>query len=126
MICTVEPATQSRSYSANAYYLPVADRPNLYLLTEATVTGVLVDRNDDGEEWATKGVRLLCNGGEMSVLASREVILSAGTVQSPQLLELSGIGDRDVLEAAGISAKVNNPNVGENLQDHMSTWRIRT
>jgi choline dehydrogenase-like flavoprotein len=48
-----------------------------------------------------------------------EVILSAGSVQSPQLLELSGIGNPEILKAAGIDVKVENPNVGENLQEHM-------
>jgi choline dehydrogenase-like flavoprotein len=54
------------------------------------------------------------------VKASKEVILSCGSVQSPQLLELSGIGNHEILNAAGINVKVNNPNVGENLQEHMS------
>lgn len=56
----------------------------------------------------------------MDIKAAREVIISAGSIQSPQILELSGIGRRDVLEAAGVELKVDSPNVGENLQDHMS------
>jgi choline dehydrogenase-like flavoprotein len=52
------------------------------------------------------------------VKARREVILSAGTVQSPQILELSGIGSEDVLSKHGIDVLINNPGVGENLQDH--------
>ena len=53
-----------------------------------------------------------------------EVILCAGSVQSPQLLELSGIGSPKVLEAAGIEVKIENPAVGENLQEHMSSSAI--
>ena len=62
------------------------------------------------------------HGGEEHVVKTEgEVIICAGSVQSPQLLELSGIGDPEVLKAAGVEVKVNNSAVGENLQDHMST-----
>lgn len=57
---------------------------------------------------------------EHTVKVDGEVILSAGSVQSPQLLELSGVGNPEVLKVAGIETKVANPNVGENLQEHMS------
>jgi len=71
-------------------------------------------------KWTATGVKFSCGGAEFTVAASKEVILSAGTVGSPHLLELSGIGIPSVLEAAGISVKVANNNVGENLQDHIS------
>ena len=61
---------------------------------------------------------------EHIVHTSREVILCGGSVSSPQLLELSGIGDPSILKAAGIDCKVPNPNVGENLQEHMMTAMI--
>jgi choline dehydrogenase-like flavoprotein len=70
--------------------------------------------------WVAKGVRFSCNEDEFIASASREVILSAGSVQSPQLLELSGIGKPTVLENSGITVKVNNPNVGETLQENLS------
>ena len=54
--------------------------------------------------------------------ACEEVIVSAGSVQSPQLLELSGIGNQAILQNAGITVKIDNPNVGENLQEHMSKF----
>lgn len=61
------------------------------------------------------------HGGEEHVVKTeKEVIVSAGSVQSPQLLELSGIGNPTILKAAGIDIKVPNPSVGENLQEHMS------
>lgn len=72
------------------------------------------------EEWLAKGVRFTYQGKEHSVYTKGEVIICAGSVQSPQLLELSGIGNPEVLEAAGIEVKIDNPAVGENLQDHMS------
>lgn len=71
-------------------------------------------------EWRATGVRVRYGDVEKDLKTIREVILSAGSVQSPQLLELSGIGQRTVLEAAGIDVKIDNSNVGENLQDHMS------
>jgi choline dehydrogenase-like flavoprotein len=115
---SVEPDTVSRSYSAKAYYLPNAGRPNLILLTEALVSEVLLSQKED--QWVATGVRFMNKGEEYVVSVSREVILSAGSVQSPQLLELSGIGNPKILSKAGVTVKVGNINVGENLQDHIS------
>lgn len=119
MVCTLNPTTQTRSYSANAYYLPASDRSNLTVFCETVVTQILIDKDLDGE-WVATGVRVSCNGEESCITASKEVIISAGAIQSPQILELSGIGSETVLQAAGIPVKVANANVGENLQDHLS------
>lgn len=118
MLATIDPARQERGYAASAYYLPVRSRPNLHVITEATVTKVLLDSLDG--EWVATAVRVRHKGEEMDITAAREVILSAGSIQSPQILELSGIGRRDILEAAGVEVHVHNANVGENLQDHIS------
>lgn len=117
-IGSVDPATRERSYSATAYYRPNADRANLVLLTEAVVREVVLEREEG--EWVAKGARFVHGNEEYVVGTQGEVILCAGAVQSPQLLELSGIGNPGVLQAAGIHVKVDNPNVGENLQDHLS------
>lgn len=117
-VASVEPLTFTRSYGASAYYEPVASRSNLVVLTGAEAREVLLVEADGG--WKAKGVRFLHDGVEYSASASREVVLSCGSLQSPQLLELSGVGGEKVLTAAGIPVKVDNPNVGENLQDHMS------
>jgi choline dehydrogenase-like flavoprotein len=117
---SVDPSSGERSYSATAYYLPNASRPNLVLLTEAQVTEIVMEQEDG--EWSAIGVRFLREGESSFVAASHEVIVSAGSVQSPHLLELSGIGHPDILAEAGIAVKVNNPNVGENLQDHISEY----
>ncbi|GLI74784.1 hypothetical protein PoHVEF18_003032 [Penicillium ochrochloron] len=122
MVCTIDPQSQERSYSASAYYAPIARRKNLHVLTDATVLNVLIEMID-GERSAT-GVRVRHGDNEMDVKAAREVILCAGSIQSPQLLELSGIGQRKILAAAGIEVKIENSNVGENLQDHMMTATI--
>ncbi|KAE8314359.1 hypothetical protein BDV41DRAFT_534162 [Aspergillus transmontanensis] len=124
MICTVDPTSQTRSYSANAYYQPIAARSNLVLLTEAMVTKVLIEKDGHSDRWVATGVDILCDSEQKEVYAAREVILSAGSVQSPQLLELSGVGNAEVLRSAGIPVKIENPNVGENLQEHMMTATI--
>lgn len=66
----------------------------------------------------------LPSGKSYTVKATKEVILSAGSVQSPQILELSGIGNPAVLSCVGIETKVNSPRVGENLQDHIMAISI--
>ena len=115
----VTPESRERSYSATAYYRPNCGRPNLVLLTEATVQEVILE--DLNGEWVAKGVRFDHGGKEHVAKTEGEIIICAGSVQSPQLLELSGIGSSEILKAAGIETKIDNPNVGENLQDHMST-----
>lgn len=120
----VSPELRERSYSATAYYRPNSGRANLVLLTEALVREVVLEREGENGAWAAKGVRFMWGGEEYVVRTEGEVIVCAGSVQSPQLLELSGIGNPDVLRAAGITVKVSNPNVGENLQEHMSESRL--
>lgn len=110
--------TCERSSSHKAYYLPNAERPNLLVLCEAVVEEIILERV--GDDWLATGARFTHRGQSHVVSASREVVLSAGTIQSPQILELSGIGDPDILSQAGVQPKVRSPCVGENLQDHIS------
>ncbi|KAK5807517.1 hypothetical protein VI817_001775 [Penicillium citrinum] len=117
MVCSIDPSQQTRSYSASAYYAPVAARGNLHVITNATVLNIILEGNDSG--WTATGVRVRKEGQVFEAKPRREIILSAGSVQSPQILELSGVGPRNILQAAGIEVKVENKNVGENLQDHM-------
>ncbi|KAL8829740.1 MAG: hypothetical protein Q9191_001833 [Dirinaria sp. TL-2023a] len=119
-----DPKTQERCYSVPAYYLPASQRKNLVVLTEATARDVILEKKHDSTEWIAKGVRFIHKGQEYAVHASGEIVLSAGSVQSPQLLELSGVGNTQILEAGGVETKINNPKVGENLQDHMVTMMI--
>ncbi|KAK0716054.1 putative choline dehydrogenase [Lasiosphaeris hirsuta] len=121
---SVDPATVTRSSSATAYYLPNASRPNLFVLTDALVTEVVLSKADENSEWTATGVRFRHGDDEFLASATKEIIISAGTVQSPQILELSGIGGAEILSQAGVTAKVNNPNVGENLQDHIMAAMI--
>lgn len=117
-LTSVEPERRERSYSATAYYRPNASRANLIVLTGATVQRLLLESHPG--EWIAKGAIFSYQGNDYSVKVQGEVIVCGGSVSSPQLLELSGIGNPEVLEAAGIEVKVNNPAVGENLQEHMS------
>ena len=115
----VNPVTKARSH-AGADYLnaEVSIRPNLRILTEVLVSKILIKKMTTGDCLAT-GVRITTKAGiEKSIDARLEVIIAAGTIKSPQLLELSGVGDSKLLESHGIEVLVDNPNVGENLQDH--------
>ncbi|KAI0127707.1 hypothetical protein BJ170DRAFT_626435 [Xylariales sp. AK1849] len=118
----IDPDRHQRSYSTTAYYLPVSSRPNLFVLTEALAKEILIEQ--DCGKWVARGVKYTRNGETSIVHASREVVLSAGSVQSPQLLELSGVGNPGVLARGGIRVKVPNTHVGENLQDHIMTAMI--
>ncbi|KAH8881983.1 choline dehydrogenase [Thozetella sp. PMI_491] len=123
-LCSLDPQSATRSYAATAYYQPNALRQNLVVLPEAEVREILLVEGEGGAGWEAKGARFAHNGIEFSAFASREVILSAGSVQSPQILELSGVGNPEVLSAAGIPVKVDNPNVGEHLQDHVTNSMV--
>ncbi|KAH6634126.1 putative choline dehydrogenase [Chaetomium sp. MPI-SDFR-AT-0129] len=124
-VTSVDFRNDTRSYAAAAYYRPVSSRPNLFVLTAAEVHEILLVKGEHGpRSWKAEGVRFSHGGAEFTAFAHREVILSAGAVQSPQILELSGIGGSAVLSAAGVTVKVDNPNVGENLQDHLTTTSV--
>ncbi|POS78800.1 hypothetical protein DHEL01_v202819 [Diaporthe helianthi] len=118
----VNPRTCTRASSATAYYQPHRQRANLVVLSEAFVNKLIIDHNDGS--WVARGVEFIHKGLISSVFASKEVIICAGTVQSPQILELSGIGNPDVLRRAGIETLVPSPFVGENLQDHIMAASI--
>jgi choline dehydrogenase len=101
-----------RSSSAVGYLKPVIERPNLTVLTNSPATRVLMDGK------RATGVEITCGGRLVRVKARREVVLSAGPLKSPQLLELSGIGNAELLQKHGISVVHHLPGVGENLRDH--------
>ena len=98
--------------AAMAYLRPALPRRNLTLVTGAHAEQVVI------EHGRATGVRYRVDGASTTATARCEVILSGGAVNSPQLLELSGIGDPEVLRAAGIEPRVALPGVGTNLQDH--------
>jgi choline dehydrogenase len=102
-----------RRWSAARGYLdPVRARPNLTIVTGALALEILLD----GER--ATGVAYAVGGQRRTVTAEREVILCGGAINSPQLLQLSGIGPADLLRKLGIAVKRNLPGVGANLSDH--------
>lgn len=122
---TVCPNTKKRSSAASAYYEPNKDRANLKVLCDAHATSISLSSDSTPK---AIGVHFESEGKAYHVKARKEVILSAGSIQSPQLLELSGIGGKELLEKHGVELKVENPNVGENLQEHLyvgSTYELK-
>jgi choline dehydrogenase len=107
-----------RSSAATAFLRPVRARADLTVATHAQVTRVLF------QQQTAVGVEWLVGGQLQSARADCEVILSAGAIQSPQLLELSGVGDARRLGALGIAVVADRPAVGENLQDHYQARTI--
>ncbi|MEO0485309.1 MAG: GMC family oxidoreductase N-terminal domain-containing protein [Pseudomonadota bacterium] len=101
-----------RCSAAAAFLHPNLDRPNLHILTHAHAQRVTIT------EGRATGVRYKRKGREAEVTANREVILSAGAFQSPQLLMLSGIGPAAQLQRHGITVHADRPEVGQNLHDH--------
>jgi choline dehydrogenase len=107
-----------RSSSAVAFLQPALKRANLTVITDAHVTRVLFTGT------AATGIEWLQNGAVRHANAAREVILSAGAIQSPQILQLSGIGPAELLRRHGIETIVDAPEVGENLKDHYQARTI--
>ena len=107
-----------RCSASRAFLRPVLARPNLHLQSGAQVTRVLFEGEKAvGVEWVpTDGTKAI--GPAQQVRATREVILAAGALQSPQILQLSGIGPARLLEKHRVPVLVDAPEVGENLQDH--------
>jgi choline dehydrogenase/4-pyridoxate dehydrogenase len=103
-----------RCSAAVAYLRPALDRPNLRVETQAVATQVLL------EGGRAVGIRYRQNDAMREMRAEREVILSGGAINSPQLLMLSGVGDPAELKAHGIAVKAALKGVGQNLQDHIS------
>jgi choline dehydrogenase len=110
-----------RMSTARCYLDPARTRPNLTIETNALALALIL------EGTRCVGVRYQVQGLEREARAAREVIVSAGAIASPQLLELSGIGGGDRLKALGIEVRHNLPGVGENLRDHWAPrmkWRV--
>lgn len=103
----------ARWSTARAFLKPARDRANLTVLTHAEVDRILLD----GQR--VSGLQLRLKGAPATVAIEGELILSAGSIGSPQIMELSGIGNPDILAEHGIDVARALPGVGENLQDHL-------
>lgn len=109
-----------RCSTAKAFLRPASKRPNLHISLHSIVEKVLIHE----ETYQAYGVVFSKMGFKKTVYATNEVILSAGALQSPQLLMLSGIGPRDHLEEKGIDVIYDSPGVGINMQDHVAMGGI--
>ena len=105
-----------RESTASAYLNPIKERRNLKVMTKALVHRVEI------ENGRAIGICMNIGGNKKIVNAKREVLLSAGAIASPTLLQRSGIGSEKLLSKAGIKQKHNLPGVGENLQDHLEVY----
>ena len=105
-----------RSSTSNAYIKPAKNRSNLKILTNVLVQKITLENK------IATGVEYSINGRKETLKASKEVIICAGSIGSPQLLQLSGIGPTKVLNEAGVDVLHELPGVGENLQDHLEVY----
>jgi len=113
----------ARHSSAEAFLKPAMNRPNLTVWTHAVAEKVQLE--DSGNGPRASGVHLKRKGKPVLARASKEVILSGGALNSPQLLMLSGIGEAAELEKHGIAPRVDLPGVGKNLQDHLDVCLVQ-
>ncbi|KAI1456227.1 putative GMC oxidoreductase [Annulohypoxylon moriforme] len=118
-MASIHPETKERSYAASAYYNPIKHRENLHIHTNALAEKILIDGSQRPRAY---GVQYKQNNKTKTAIAAKEVILAAGALQSPKLLELSGIGNARLLEKHNIPVVKDLPQVGENLQDHLGCY----
>ncbi|KAF7959526.1 hypothetical protein EAE96_001142 [Botrytis aclada] len=116
---TVDINTKTRSYAGSAYGIPALQRPNFHLITDATAHKILFEETSGGI--IATGVLASVQGEMKQFTATKEVILAAGVFNTPKLLELSGIGDENLLKKHEIPVVISNSGVGENMQDHLMT-----
>ncbi len=105
-----------RESSATAFLRPIKGRPNLKIWKNTRVDRVVLEGK------RVTGVTVWRPAGRETVTARREVVLTAGAINTPQILELSGIGDPEILKAAGIDVAHALPEVGRNLQEHLGVY----
>ncbi|MEL0639589.1 choline dehydrogenase [Pseudoalteromonas aliena] len=105
-----------RSSASREYLDPVKSRSNLTIITGALAQRVILD----GKK--ATGIEYKVNGDVKTAHAAKDVVLSAGPIGSPHILQLSGIGDTQALEKAGVEVKHHLPGVGQNLQDHLEFY----
>lgn len=119
---SINPSNWTRSYSRTGYLDPYAYRTNLDVLTGNQVTKINFEAGDDNDQRAVSvNFAASQDATEQTVSANREIILAAGVIGSPQLLEVSGVGARSLLEGLDIDVVIDLPGVGEHLTDHVST-----
>ncbi|KAG8162981.1 hypothetical protein KVR01_007459 [Diaporthe batatas] len=115
---TQDSALDVREDAARAYYYPVQDRENLHVMVNTTAARIIWSENNEDGKAVALGASVVRQDGQISTIyADREVILSAGAIRSPAILEYSGVGNPSVLSKYNISTTIDLPAVGENFQD---------
>ncbi len=104
--------------TTRAFLRPIKERSNLEIWTHAQVAKLLISSDANGQSHCS-GVDVALPNGRISINAHKAVVLSAGSIGTPQILQLSGIGPANLLQKFGITTIVNLPGVGQNLQDHL-------
>ncbi|THH05288.1 hypothetical protein EW146_g9944 [Bondarzewia mesenterica] len=125
-LASVDRVNGVRMYSPVSYYCNQPTQTNLKILLGAQAGKIVFDNSTS--QLTAIGVHFTVGSRRYVVNATREIILSAGTVQTPQLLELSGIGNSTILRAHGIPTLLEMPSVGENLQEHLFVgvqWQLK-
>ena len=116
IVSSIDPKTRQRSHAGNAYLDSAKSRPNLDIVTDVIVDKVSITTSLPKR---ASGVQFWQNGQKYTVSASKEVIICAGAIGSPCILQRSGIGGRQLLDRLEIDVIVENDHVGKNLQDHI-------
>ena len=114
-IYRVNQAKGTRVNAYRAFIEPIVSRANLTIMTHARVQSIEMEGD------IAKSLKLQVNGVDKELYCNKEVVLCAGAIESPRILLSSGIGNKEELEAEGITCQHNVPGVGENLQDHLDT-----
>ncbi|KAI0433772.1 oxidoreductase [Xylaria sp. FL1042] len=116
-LTSIDPERKERCDAAKAYYRPVLDRENLFIILDAHVDKIIFA--DDQLQPKAIGLQYHHEGRVKTVSARKDIIIAAGALQSPKLLELSGIGNANILKQNNIKVIKDLLGVGENLQDHL-------
>ena len=126
---TLNPADARRSDAYLGYIKPNEGRKNLAVLANRTVSRIIFDTPTKGSLLKAIGVEWYTTGNKNTkqiIQARREVIVSAGAIGSPKLLEVSGIGAKEIVTAAGVQSLIDLPGVGSNMQDHIHAVTVST
>ncbi|KAI1107184.1 putative GMC oxidoreductase [Jackrogersella minutella] len=119
---TLDRDANIREDAARAYYYPIEQRPNLEIIKGTVVKLTWANSSTNGSTLSAGGVEYRNTDGQTATItASKEVILSAGALRSPLILERSGVGNPNILEKYGIATKVDLSGVGEHVQDQPNT-----
>ena len=112
-----------RSSALSAYLMPNSNRTNLAVLTHAQATKIVFAAKTDASEGLARAeaVEFVHNNATYTVHATKEIVVATGALRTPHLLELSGIGGKELLESMNIAPVVDLPGVGENFQDQTFT-----